>query len=92
MLANNIGLISNNLGEVPINELAYLKYFCREIFERLSPHIKFYNLKFKIFIHIYIIVEINYILQQIKLGILIPNKYIKLICSKNHPQALLLLQ
>ena len=32
------------VGEVPIDELAYLKYYRREIFERLKPHIKFYNL------------------------------------------------
>ena len=32
------------VGEVPIDELAYLKYYRREIFERLKPYIKFYNL------------------------------------------------
>ena len=32
------------VGEVPIDELAYLKYYRREIFERLKPNIKFYNL------------------------------------------------
>lgn len=41
---NEYSMLHFGVGEVPIDELTYLKYYRKELFERLKPYIKFYNL------------------------------------------------